>query len=159
MEVGEGVAMILVSGCLIGINCKYNGGHNLTEELLRTLKNKGIAPVCPEQLGGLATPRVPAEIVGGDGASVLDGYGRVVNKNGEEVTEAFIKGAQETLRLAQLLDVDTAVLKARSPSCGCGAIYDGTFSGELKQGDGVAAALLKRNGIAVFTEENFPEKV
>lgn len=151
--------MILVSGCLLGVNCKYNGENNLSDELLSLLKSKGVVPVCPEQLGGLTTPRTPAEILDGDGASVLDGNGRVLNKHGVDVTSEFLIGAKESLKLAKLFDINIAVLKARSPSCGCGSIYDGSFSGKVKSGDGVTAALLKKNGIAVFTEENFHDLI
>lgn len=150
--------MILVSACLLGVNCKYNGGNNLSKEILGLLDIKGIVPICPEQLGGLTTPRIPAEMQAEDGLSIINGVGRVVNKEGEDVTEEFLKGAGETLRIAELLDIKLALLKARSPSCGCGLIYDGSFSGVLKSGDGVTAALLKKSGIAVYTEENFIEK-
>lgn len=146
--------MILVSGCLLGINCRYDGGNNRSNALLEQLSAEGIVPVCPEQLGGLTTPRAPAEIQGGEGIDVLVGHARVVTKEGKDVTAAFLKGAEETLRLALQMDIDRAVLKARSPSCGCGLIYDGSFSGLKKVGDGVTAALLKKNGIVVLTEED-----
>jgi len=147
--------MILVSACLLGVNCKYNGGNNLASELIRLLEAEGMVPVCPEQLGGLGTPRVPAEIQGGEGNDVLEGHARVLSKEKEDVTEAFVKGAEETLKLAKLFDVKKAVLKARSPSCGCGIIYDGSFSAKTINGDGVTTALLKKNGIEVLTEESF----
>jgi len=108
--------------------------------------------VCPEVDGGLGTPRPPAEIVGGDGADVLAGRARVVTVQGEDVTEAYIRGAERALRVAEQRGATRAILKARSPSCGSGNIYDGTFSKTLLAGDGVTAALLKMNGIDVATD-------
>ncbi|MGQ4832910.1 MAG: DUF523 domain-containing protein [Candidatus Asgardarchaeia archaeon] len=146
--------MIMVSACLLGINCKYNGGSNYNEKVIELLK-KGIflVPVCPEQLGGLPTPREPAEIINGDGKEVIIGNARVVTKTGSDVTQEFLKGAQETLKIAKLLNIKTAILKAKSPSCGKGYIYDGSFSHKLKNGDGVTVALLRKNGIKVFSED------
>ncbi|MDD4504580.1 MAG: DUF523 domain-containing protein [Clostridiaceae bacterium] len=146
---------ILVSACLIGTNCKYSGGNNLTPKVLELKKEHEIIPVCPEELGGLPTPREPCEIQEGSGKEVLAGKALVLNKTGEDVTEQFIKGAEETLALAKQHSCPVAVLKARSPSCGCGIIYDGTFSGELKEGNGVAAQLLLDNEIVVMTEKDF----
>ncbi len=126
--------MILVSGCLCGINCKYDGNNNLNEKILELLRQGKAIPVCPEQLGGQATPREAHEIVNGDGAMVLDGKCRVLGRDvRDDVTGEFIKGAEETLNIAKELKIDTAILKARSPSCGKGIIYDGTFSGVKKQ--------------------------
>lgn len=147
--------MILVSACLLGVNCKYNGGNNLSTELIMLLEAEGLLPVCPEQLGGMTTPRVPAEIQGGEGIDVIEGTAKVFNRAEEDVTEAFIKGAEETLKLAKLFDIKRAVLKARSPSCGSEIIYDGSFMAKTKVGDGVTTALLKQNGIEVLTEESF----
>lgn len=150
--------MILVSGCLCGINCKYDGKNNLDERVLELFRQGKAIPVCPEQLGGQATPRVAHEIVAGDGAMVLDGRCRVLGtKIDDDVTAEFIKGAQETLNIARELKIDTAILKARSPSCGKGIIYDGTFSGAKKAGNGVTAELLIRNNIKVYTEEGLDE--
>jgi len=143
--------MYIVSACLVGVNCKYSGGHNLDPRIKKLVEEGKAIPVCPEQLGGLATPRPPAEIKDGDGSSVLKGEARVINADGRDVTETFIKGARETLKLAQLVKADKAILKAKSPSCGCGVIYDGTFTGKLIKGNGVAAQLLLDNGIAVET--------
>lgn len=146
--------MILVSACLCGINCKYNGGNNLSEEVLKLLKEGKALPVCPEQLGGQSTPRLPHEIIGGTGADVLDGRARVKGTSEEDdVTEEFLKGAEETLKIAKDINAEYAILKARSPSCGKGMIYDGTFTGSKREGNGVAAELLLRNGIKVLTEE------
>ena len=149
--------MIVVSGCLVGLNCRYDGkdsGNQKAAEL--TAAGKAV-PVCPEQLGGCGTPRQKAEIAGGTGADVLDGRCRVVNQDGEDVTRQFVAGAEEVLKLARLVGAGTAVLKAKSPSCGCGRIYDGSFSGKLRAGNGVTAELLKRNGIEVVTEEELQE--
>lgn len=149
--------MILVSACLLGINCKYNGKNNLNEKILN-LGNQTV-PVCPEQLGGLSTPRRPCEIVGGDGHDVLRGKAKVLTDNGVDVTEAFISGAKMTQQIAEITKTKTAILKANSPSCGSNCIYDGTFSHQKRPGDGVTAALLKQNGIKVITEEELPEKL
>lgn len=146
--------MILVSGCLCGVNCKYDGGNNLNEKVLKLLQEGKAIPVCPEQLGGQETPRVAHEIIEGDGALVLDGKARVKGTDeDDDVTGEFIKGAIETLKIAKAVDAKVAILKARSPSCGKGIIYDGTFSGSKKPGNGVAAELLLRNEIKVYTEE------
>jgi len=150
---GRGLDMVIVSACLAGLNCKYNGGNNLNAEV-RELVEKGEAvPVCPEQMGGCTTPRSVVEIAGGTGADVLDGRCRVINKNGDDVTDQFIKGAEEVLKIAKMTGAKKAVLKAKSPSCGSGMIYDGTFSGKLVRGNGVAAELLLRNGIEVADEK------
>lgn len=104
-------------------------------------------PFCPEQLGGLPTPRPAAEITGGDGAAVLDGAARVLTAGGEDVTAAFLRGAQEAVRLAQAADAGAALLRSGSPACGAGRIHDGSFTGRLTAGDGVAAAALRRLGL------------
>lgn len=145
--------MIIVSACLAGINCKYDGGNNLVPEI-RDMVAKGEAlPVCPEQLGGAPTPREAAEINGVSGEDVLKGNGRVITKSGLDKTDAFIKGAEEVLTLAKLVGATNAILKERSPSCGSGCIYDGTFSSRKLCGKGVTAALLEANGIKVISEE------
>lgn len=146
--------MILVSGCLCGINCKYDGSNNLNEEILNLMREGKAIPVCPEQLGGQATPRPAHEIIAGDGAGVLDGTCTVDGPEGnDDVSAEFIKGAYETLKIAKEMDINLAILKARSPSCGKGRIYDGTFSGAKKDGNGVTAELLMRNNIKVYSEE------
>ncbi len=145
--------MLLISACLAGVNCKYNGGSNEVDKIRKIAQEEKAILICPEQLGGLPTPRLPCEIVGGDGKKVLQGEAKVLDQNGRDQTPFFIKGAQETLKIAKLCGVQIAILKARSPSCGSGMIYDGSFQGRKKRGDGVTAALLKENGIDVFTEE------
>lgn len=147
--------MIIVSACLCGIDCKYNGSNNFNKKVYDLYKRGLAIPVCPEQLGGMKTPRIPHEIVGGSGCDVLEGIAKVQGKNGVDSSEQFIKGAMETLKIAKDLNAETAVLKARSPSCGCGDIYDGSFRGVLKSGNGVTAQLLIDNNIKVYTEENF----
>jgi uncharacterized protein YbbK (DUF523 family) len=147
--------MKLISACLLGIRCTWGGGDQYkNDRAIKLSKVEALIPVCPEQLGGLPTPRAPQEIQGGVGEDVLDGKCRVINKNGEDVTSQFIQGAEETLRFANRLKVKEFIGKFGSPSCGCGRIYDGSFSGKLISGDGVTTALLKRNGIRVIAEEN-----
>jgi uncharacterized protein YbbK (DUF523 family) len=119
------------------------------------LRRGEVLPVCPEQLGGLPTPRPPAEIVGGSGEDVLDGQARVITRDGQDVTDNYLRGALEVLRLAQLAGVDEAILKERSPSCASTEIYDGTFSGTLRPGCGVTTALLRRHGIRVVSDLKF----
>ena len=135
---------ILISQCLLGVSCRYDGQSKpLRKDLLEKLMEKfELIPVCPECLGGLPIPRNPSERIGD----------RIVMKSGEDVTAQYQRGAQQSLYMAQLFHCDTAILKQRSPSCGSGEIYDGTFSGALTPGDGVTAALLKAQGIAVFGE-------
>ena len=133
---------ILVSACLLGAACKYSGGDNLCPQVAAMAQDHALVPVCPEQLGGLPTPRTPAERQGD----------RVVTKDGRDVTDAYLRGAQEALKLAKLFGCDTAILKARSPSCGARAIYDGSFTGTVVPGDGVTAELLQASGIRVLTE-------
>ncbi len=134
---------ILVSACLLGCSCRYDGKSKMNEQVLALKSCHTLIPVCPEQLGGLSTPRLPAEIQGN----------RVIRKDGADVTAEYLKGAREALRLYDLLSCDCALLKARSPSCGKGIIYDGTFSGAFTKGHGITAALFQEKGIQVFTEE------
>ncbi len=137
--------MILVSACLLGVNCQYNGESDFTKELLEFLKNKGeFITVCPEVLGGLPIPRDGAEIVAN----------KVKTTKGNDVTKKFLEGAEKVLKFAKENNVDLAILKAKSPSCGVGMIYDGTFSRKLIAGDGITAALLRKNGIKVMTEKD-----
>lgn len=149
--------MIIVSACLCGINCKYDGGNNLDVRVLKLLREERAIPVCPEQLGGQETPRAPHEIVNGSGLDVLEGKARILGLENDDVTSKFIKGAYETLKIAEAVGATTAILKARSPSCGVSQIYDGTFSGTKKNGNGVTTQLLLSKGIKVFTEENLDE--
>ena len=136
---------ILVSHCLLGEPCRYDGASRLDRRVLELHRmGHNLIPVCPEVLGGLETPRAPAE---------LQPDGRVVNTCGEDVTEAYRAGAVRALEIARESGCTAAVLKARSPSCGCGEVYDGTFTHTLKPGWGLAARLLMDNGIRVMSEE------
>lgn len=144
---------ILVSRCLLGHRVRYDGGAHGPFDLLGVWQSEGrIVPLCPEVAGGLPTPRPPAEIPGGQGGAVLDGRVAVVTVGGEDVTTAFVAGAEAALELIALHGIRLAVLKARSPSCGNLENYDGSFSGTRVAGEGVTAAALKRAGVAVFNE-------
>lgn len=149
--------MILVSACLLGRNVKYSGGNNLCDWLAKYYNTDDFIAICPECFGVLPIPRPPAELQGGSGDDVLNGTTRVMDKDGKDVTAAFIRGAEKALALAQKHNATCAILKARSPSCGCGKIYSGSFDGTKKDGDGVTAALLKNHGIKVYTEETITE--
>lgn len=140
---------VLVSACLLGVNCRYNGVPKEDRAVKELLNREDITliPVCPEQSGGLPTPRTPSERKG-------DG---VFSSEGEERTETFIRGAQEALRLAKLYGCEAAILKERSPSCGNKEIYDGSFSGTVVPGEGVTAELLQQNGVKVFGESELAE--
>ena len=143
---------IIVSACLAGCPCRYDGKAQTDRTAAMLVAEGNAVPVCPECMGGLPTPRIPAEIVGGSGEDVLCGNARVIAWDGKvrlDVSDAFIKGAEEALRIAREAGAGEAILKANSPSCGFGTIYDGTFSGTRKEGNGVAAALLSQNGIKV----------
>lgn len=141
--------MFIVSGCLLGHNCKYNGGNNRNENVIEFCKTHRYIAVCPERAGNLPCPRPPAEKVGN----------RVLNKKGEDVTEEFLKGAGISLRICLNMarmtgeKIEGAILKANSPSCGKGTIYDGTFSGTLTEGNGVFASMAMGEGIEVITEK------
>ena len=141
--------MYIVSACLLGQNCKYNGGNNLNEEVVEFCKNHKYVTACPESAGKLPTPRPPAERVG---ASIL-------TKEGKDVTDAFVRGADISLKSCMEMarisgeEIEGAILKANSPSCGIGQIYDGTFSGTLTEGNGVFAGMLKRLGVEIITEK------
>ena len=133
---------IIVSACLLGENCKYNGGNNKCDDIISLAEKFEIIPVCPECFGGLPIPRVPSEIKDG----------RVYSKTGEDLTEAFLSGAEQTLYIAKEANAPCAVLKENSPSCGFGKIYDGTFSGNKIDGNGITAQLLYDNEIQIFGE-------
>ncbi len=151
--------MILVSACLLGIDCKYSGKNNYDDELKKFLKDKEYILVCPEQLGGLSTPRRPSEIIDGEGNDVLEGKCKVKNNDKEDLTKEFIKGARETLKIAELYGANIAILKSRSPSCGSQNIYNGEFNGKIKEGKGVTTALLMDKGILVLNEENYEKEL
>ena len=146
--------MILVSACLLGINCKYNGDNNKNEKVEEYLKGKQFIVVCPEQLGGLSTPRNPSEIIRLDGKAVIEGKTSVISNKRLDVTKKFKQGAMETLKIAKLYGCKKAILKEGSPSCGSSCIYDGTFTGKKVPGEGVTTALLRQNGIEVISEKD-----
>lgn len=141
--------MILVSACLAGINCKYNGGNNFNQKIFDLVKEGKAIPICPEQLGGLQTPRNPAE------GKIIDGKMYVIDNQNNDVTEQFEKGAKEVLDFAKKINIKKAILQARSPSCGAGKIHSGNFDGKLIDGNGVLAELLMRNGIEVVSSEDY----
>ena len=139
-----GVGMLIVSACLAGLNCRYDGNNSLDREIERMSRTSEAFPVCPEELGGLPTPRTPSEIENGSGEDVLAGRSRVVNAEGEDVTAHFIRGAWRTLALVRALGIQEGIFKARSPSCGVRTIKRKDC---LLKGSGVCAALLLREGI------------
>ena len=145
--------MYLISACLVGVNCKYSGGNNECQWVKEFVDGKDCMLVCPEALGELPTPRPPAEFIDG----------KVIDKNGKDVTDNFIRGAEKTVEQAEKKaaesgkEIRLAILKANSPSCGCGKIYDGTFSGVLIDGDGLLTTMLKKKGILVITEQQKAE--
>ena len=144
---------ILVSACLLGIPCAYDGRSHPVP-FLQTLAAWGrVVPICPEVCGGLPVPRPPAEIQRGSGADVLAGRAGVVNVEGQDVTEAFLVGAQVARQLALRLGCRIAILREGSPSCGVHRIYDGTFQGRQKPGEGVTAALLRRAGLTLLSDQ------
>lgn len=135
---------ILVSACLLGVACRYDGKSKEVTRIRQLLKNHNLIPICPEQLGGLPTPRVPSERIND----------RVINKNSIDVTLEYQKGAEEALRIAKIFDCSLAILKEKSPSCGCGKIYDGSFSKILIDGNGTTAELFLKNNIKVLNENS-----
>ena len=140
--------MLIVSKCLTGCPCRYDGQSKPVPAVAAMVERGEAIAVCPEQLGGLPTPRVPAELTG-SGEDVLEGRARVITRDGRDVTKEFVRGAYAALAEAKRVGANRAILKAKSPSCGMGQVYDGSFSGVLTDGNGVTAALLIRNGIKV----------
>lgn len=139
----------LISACLCGVCCRYDGSSFSIDRFVRLAENGLALPVCPELLGGLIVPRPPCELSGG----------RVISKDGDDLTEDFLRGAQRTLELALKHQIRYVIFKERSPSCGCGTVFDGSFSGCLVPGEGVATALLRQYGITVFSEETAPVRL
>jgi uncharacterized protein YbbK (DUF523 family) len=134
--------MYIISACLIGVDCKYNGGNNKEDKIIDYLRDKNYVPICPEQLGGLTTPRNPVEIIGRD------------------YTEKFLKGAEESLKIVDFMDkIEGIILKEGSPSCGVNKIYDGSFTNQKVQGIGCTAKLLKENNYQVISEKELLEKI
>ena len=139
--------MIFVSACLVGINCKYSGGNNFNQKIFDLVKEEKAIPICPEQLGGLMTPRKPVEL------KIVDGKRYAIDNEGNDVTENFERGAMEVLKLAKSLNIKKAVLQPRSPSCGVNKVYSGNFDNKLIDGNGILAELLMENGIEVLTPD------
>lgn len=135
---------LLVSACLLGVSCRFDGCSKACPQVLALREKYHLIPVCPEQLGGLPTPRTAAELCGG----------KALSRDGEDRTEQYRRGAREALRIAELFGCRTAVLKSRSPSCGFGLIHDGSFSGAMTEGTGITAALLCEAGISLLNEDN-----
>ena len=148
---------LLVSACLLGLATRYDGGDERRDAVIALGERYHLIPVCPEQLGGLPTPRPGAEIISGDGDDVSAGRARVETADAVDVTSAYVRGAEESVKLAGILGVRQAVLKARSPSCGCHGIYDGSFRRVCRPGMGVAAAALARAGVRPWDEEDVAE--
>ena len=143
------MARILVSACLLGYPVRYDGQSKVVEKIKELSKDNILIPVCPEQLGGLPTPRIKSEI--------KDKH--VIRLDGEDVTDNYLKGANITLDIAKLNKVDYCILKSKSPSCGKGLIYDGNFNGRLIDGDGLTCKLLRKNGFVVYSEEDIINKL
>ncbi|MGL4374722.1 MAG: DUF523 domain-containing protein [Turicibacter sp.] len=141
--------MYLVSSCLAGICCRYDGNNNAHESVIELVNQGKAIPICPEQLGGLSTPRVCCELILDD-----QNNRKVISKDGHDLTQEFLEGSLKTLQIAQVLGIKKAILKSKSPSCGCGLIYDGTFSGNLIEGNGLTADLLIKNGIEVLSDND-----
>lgn len=145
----------LISACLVGVDCTYNGVGRLDPTLKRLAEGGAAIAICPEMLGGSPARRPSCEISGGDGHDVISGKAIVLTKDGADITSRMIKGAGESLAIARRFSVRKAILKSKSPSCGIGCIHDGTFRGILKKGDGVTAALFIQSGIKVFDERGY----
>lgn len=146
--------MYLISACLCGVNCKYNGLNNLNDKCLELLRKGEALLVCPEQLGGLNTPRIPSEILGNVKDIIELNKGKVINKEGKDVTKEFLKGAKEALKIAKEANIKRAILKEGSPSCGSNFVYDGSFTGNKIKGKGITAYLLEKEGIEIISEKD-----
>lgn len=141
--------MYIVSACLAGIKCRYDGKDNTCEKVKQLVEEGKAIPVCPEVLGGLSIPRIPCEQ-----QIEQDGCVKIRSSEGKDCTQAFEEGAKKTLAIAKIVGANRAILKAKSPSCGCGKIYDGTFQRKLVDGDGMTTKLLKKYGMTIYTEED-----
>ena len=151
---------VLISSCLLGIHTQWDEDCKRVAELIKLVRFGKAIFMCPEQLGGLSTPREAAEIEHGKTAKdVLVGKGKVLTKTGKDVTKEFVAGAKRVLKFCQEIEIKIAILKAKSPSCGSQRTYDGTFTGKKISGKGIVAELLSQNGIKVYNENNFPRKV
>lgn len=148
--------MIIVSACLLGFKCRYDGGNQTEEALFAPSLENLLVPLCPEQLGGLPTPRAPSEIQGGDGMDVIEGKARVVSASGRDVTDCFLRGAQEVIRFMKLMGISTAIMKEQSPSCGVFHIKSG---GAILRGTGVTSSLLAKNGMRIISSDRIRDEL
>ncbi|WP_244833633.1 DUF523 domain-containing protein [Clostridium sp. BJN0001] len=148
--------MFLISACLCGVNCKYSGKNNKNDMCVHLLKEGKALIICPEQLGGLKTPRKPSELQNA-ADEILDDSGKIITCDGDDVTQNYLKGAEETLKIAEKAGIKKAILKEGSPSCGVNYVYDGTFTHKKIKGCGLTASILKKNGIDVLSEQDFEE--
>lgn len=146
---------LLVSACLVGINCRYDGKNEKNQDIIRLAKEYNLIPVCPEQLGGLPTPRAPSWFIIGDGINTIKGLNNMRNEDGKDVSRNFRTGAKETLKICKLLNIKNAILKENSPSCGINKIY---LKDKLVDGKGVTTAILLKNGINVMSENEIGSK-
>ncbi len=142
--------MYIISACLVGINCRYNGKNSLNKELAQLVEDGKAIPICPEVLGQLPIPREPCETI-----TTKEGVRKVMSVSGVDYSKEFLDGAMKTLEICNIIGIKTAILQSRSPSCGYGKIYDGTFTGRLIEGNGLTAEILIENGIKVLNEENW----
>lgn len=149
--------MYIISACLCGVNCKYNSNNNYNEYCNKLFINGEAILVCPEQLGGLPTPRIPSEM-NNRADEILKGKGEILAKDGRDVTEEFLKGAKEVEEIAKKLNIEVAILKDGSPSCGVNYVYDGTFTGNKIKGRGLTAEILVQNGISIISENDLGGK-
>ncbi len=152
----EEVKIFIISACLCGVNCKYSGKNNLNEKCMKMFQEGKAILVCPEQLGGLPTPRNPVEL-DSCAKEVIENEGKAIDKLGNDVTKQFLDGAYETLRIAKEAGINKAILKEGSPSCGCNFVYDGSFSGNKIKGKGITAYILEQEGISVISDEDLDE--
>lgn len=150
------IIIYIISACLCGVNCKYSGKNNINDKCMKLFREGKAVLVCPEQLGGLSTPRNPAEL-DSTAKEIVNGLGNVVDNSGNNVTKQFIDGAYETLKIAKGAGISKAILKEGSPSCGCNFIYDGTFSGNKVKGKGITTYVLEQEGINVISDEDLEE--
>ena len=149
--------MYLISACLCGVKCKYNSGNNYSKYCDDLFKSGKAILICPEQLGGLPTPRIPSEMIE-KAEKILKREGKILAKDGRDVTEEFVKGANEVEKIAKKLNIEGAILKDGSPSCGVNYVYDGTFTGKKIKGRGITAEILVKNGISVISENDIGGK-
>ena len=153
MHSREVLTMYLISACLCGVNCKYNGANNYNEKCNELFISGKAVLICPEQLGGLTTPRIPSELQA-NAKDVIEGNGKVITNEGLDVTREFIKGAKEVVEIAKKLPISAAILKEGSPSCGVNFVYDGSFNGNKVKGKGITAEMLNEIGIKTLSEKD-----